>query len=95
MEGFSDLAAARAWVQRFADWYNLEHRHSQIKYVTPVQRHDGEDAVPLEHRHALYQQAKAKRPERCSGEIRDWEPVGDVMLNPDRAEKALFIQRRG
>ena len=88
-EGFSDLAAARAWVQRFVDWYNHEHRHSQIKYVTPVQRHNGEDADLLEQRHVVYQQAKAKRPERWSGGIRDWEPVGDVMLNPDRAEKTL------
>tara|TARA_R110002167_G_C12637626_1_gene648098 strand:+ start:569 stop:1624 length:1056 start_codon:yes stop_codon:yes gene_type:complete len=89
LEGFSDLAAARAWVQRFVGWYNHEHRHSQIKYVTPAQRHNGEDAGLLEHRHAVYQQAKEKRPERWSGKVRDWEPVGEVMLNPDRAEKAL------
>ena len=88
-EGFSDLAAARAWVQGFVDWYNHEHRHSQIKYVTPIQRHNGDDAALLERRQAVYRQAKAKRPERWSREIRDWAPVGEVMLNPDRAERAI------
>jgi putative transposase len=39
---FLDLQAARLWVQEFVDWYNLEHRHSGIKFVTPVQRHTGE-----------------------------------------------------
>jgi len=78
-----------SFLQGFVDWYNHEHRHSQIKYVTPIQRHNGHDAALLERRQAIYQQAKAKRPERWSREIRDWAPVGEVMLNPDRAERAI------
>jgi transposase InsO family protein len=35
---FDTLVAARAWVQRFAQWYNEEHRHSGIRYVTPARR---------------------------------------------------------
>lgn len=43
---FRDLLSVRAWVDEFVDWYNAEHRHSGIKYVTPNQRHDGEaDAI--------------------------------------------------
>ena len=42
-EGFESLEAAREWVGQFVDWYNHEHRHSQIRFVTPAQRHRGED----------------------------------------------------
>ena len=87
--GFSDLEEARSWVTRFAAWYNQEHRHSQIKYVTPEQRHKGEDIDILTQRRVVYEQAKTQRPERWSGDVRDWQPVGEVMLNPDRAEKTL------
>jgi len=87
--GFVDLAAARAWVKRFVDWYNQEHRHSQIKYITPEQRHNGEDADILAQRQEVYERAKAGRPERWSGGVRNWQPVGEVMLNPDRTEKVL------
>ena len=83
-EGFSDTGEARSWVRRFVDGYNFEHRHSCIKYVTPVQRHRGEDIAILAKREEIYQKAKSLRPERWSGEIRDWQPVGKVKLNPDR-----------
>ena len=88
-EGFADLTDARAWVKKFTDWYNHEHRHSRIKYVTPEQRHKGEDIGLLAQRRGVYEQAKARRPERWSGGTRDWQPVGTVMLNPDREEKTL------
>jgi putative transposase len=41
---FTGSHAARIWVHDFVEWYNKEHRHSAIKFVTPVQRHAGEDA---------------------------------------------------
>jgi len=51
--GFKDLAEARIWGAQFVHWYNFEHRHSGIKYVTPAQRHDGEDIEILRARHDL------------------------------------------
>jgi putative transposase len=85
-EGFTDLDETRAWVRRFVDWYNHEHRHSRIQYVTPAQRHRGEDIAILRKRQSVYQQARAQRPERWSGDIRDWTPAGNVALNPEREE---------
>ena len=80
--GFADLAEARAWVLDFVRWYNTEHRHSQIRFVTPEQRHRGADVAILAQRQALYEQAKAARPERWSGATRDWSRPGAVTLNP-------------
>jgi len=70
-----------------------EHRHSRINYVTPQQRHGGEDRPILANRQALYEQAKAQRPRRWTGKTRDWTPIGSVWLNPDRSdEKAAEVE---
>jgi transposase InsO family protein len=82
--GFADLAEARQWAADFVHWYNHEHRHSGIRYVTPAQRHAGEDGPVLAARHALYQRAREANPRRWSGQIRDWTPIGAVTLNPER-----------
>ena len=84
LAGFEDLDAARAWASRFVQWYNFEHRHSGIRYVTPGQRHAGEDVALLAARDALYLQARARHPSRWSGNTRNWRPVGPVALNPER-----------
>jgi len=82
-KAFEDLPAARSWVQGFVHWYNHEHLHSAIKFVTPEQRHSGEDKDILARRKQVYQQAKLKHPERWSGEIRNWDEIGEVYLNPE------------
>jgi putative transposase len=83
---FSDLLAARTWVQGFVDWYNHEHLHSAINFVTPEQRHRGLDVEILAQRKQVYEQAKSNHPERWSGDIRNWEPVGEVYLNPEKKQ---------
>jgi putative transposase len=54
---FADLQQARTWAADFVRWYNVEHRHSGIGYVSPAQRHAGQDHAILAARHAVYQQA--------------------------------------
>ena len=65
-------------------WYNDEHRHSGIRYVTPAQRHSGQDQTILAARHELYLKARQRNPARWSGATRDWSPIGPVTLNPER-----------
>jgi transposase InsO family protein len=79
---FVDLAAARTWVEDFVRWYNHEHRHSAIRFVTPEERHTGRDVALLRARHALYQRAQQRTPERWSGTTRKWTPITEVRLNP-------------
>jgi transposase InsO family protein len=90
--GFADLAAARAWVLDFVGWYNTEHRHSALGFVTPEQRHTGAHVAVLAQRQALYAQAKAAHPERWSGATRDWTPPGPVTLNPAGAGATPLAQ---
>jgi putative transposase len=84
LKGFADLDAARQWAGRFVHWYNHKHRHSGIRYVTPAQRHVGQDRNVLSARHAIYQAARERNPQRWSGSTRNWTPVGVVTLNPER-----------
>lgn len=86
-EGFESLEKARQWVAQFVHWYNEEHRHSRINFVTPAQRHRGEDALILEKRKALYESMRAKTPERWSGDTRNWSVSGAVSLNPQKNQE--------
>lgn len=79
---FADLDSARRWVTRFVAWYNGEHRHSAIRFVTPDQRHFGQERDVLARRSALYAGARRANPERWSGAARDWSPIQLVTLNP-------------
>jgi putative transposase len=81
---FADLVAARQWIDSFVHWYNEQHRHSAIGFVTPGQRHAGQDIELLRQRDAIYAAAKAANPNRWSGATRNWKPVTVVHLNPEK-----------
>ena len=82
---FASLEEARRWVGAFVRWYNGEHLHSGIRFVTPQARHAGRAEAILARRHRVYEAARARRPERWSGRTRNWTPVDVVRLNPPRA----------
>lgn len=83
-QSFESLSVARQWVADFVDWYNHEHRHSAIGFVTPAQRHAGLDAALLRNRTTIYEAAKRRCPQRWSGATRNWQPIQVVHLNPDK-----------
>lgn len=70
-QGFATRAAARTWVLTFVCWYNDEHRHSGIRFVTPSARHAGHDRAILQQRHILYEQARRRHPARWSRQTRN------------------------
>lgn len=86
---FGSLEEARAWVAGFVTWYNTCHLHSAIRFVTPDDRHFGREQEVLARRRATYEKARQRHPERWSGAIRDWSPVGAVYLNPNTEEVCL------
>ncbi len=88
-QAFADMQTARAWVRGFVDWYNHEHLHSSINFVTPEQRHTGEDVQILAKRKRVYLHAKSAHPERWSGDIRNWNPIKEVHLNPEKQKAEI------
>ena len=81
---FASIDAARSWVAGFVRWYNGEHLHSALRYVTPDDRHLGREPALLARRRLVYEAARRRRPERWARQTRNWTPIGDVTLNPER-----------
>lgn len=79
---FGSIEEAIRWVEEFVRWYNHEHLHSSIGFVTPSQRHEGEAEEILSKRREVYEQARARHPERWSGDCRSWSTPDEVVLNP-------------
>ena len=88
---FESLNHARCWVDGFVLWYNTEHRHSAIGYVTPAERHQQQDRTQLQRRHARYQAARDKNPQRWSGKTRNWERIEVVHLNRENHQKKACL----
>lgn len=88
-QGFESLGAARRWVHGFVTWYNGEHRHSRLRFVTPDERHRGLDGQILANRQRVYTLARAQRPERWSRGTRNWQPIGAVWLNPEETHSTV------
>ena len=85
VNGFKTIQDARDWVLKFVRWYNTEHRHSALNYVTPQQRHTGEADQILAQRKQIIEAAKAANPQRWSGKIRNLSLPDSVTLNPEKA----------
>ena len=81
---FETERESQKWVDAFAHWYNTEHLHSEIRFVTPDDRHYGKDIEKLNKRKDVYEQARKKNPERWARQIRNWAPIEIVRLNPER-----------
>lgn len=86
LKPFAGVSEARDWVTGLVEWYNHEHRHSAIRFVTPAQRHEGLDEDLLNNRQAVYEAARVRNPKRWSGGVRNWQRIQEVHLNPDKAE---------
>jgi putative transposase len=78
---FASIEEAGQWVTEFVDWYNNEHLHRGIQFVTPASRHAGQDGTILKKRKEVYQAAKMRNPNRWSPEIRNWDKIEKVFLN--------------
>ncbi|MEI6702935.1 MAG: IS3 family transposase [Deltaproteobacteria bacterium] len=79
---FDGIEHSRSWTADFVNWYNTEHRHSGIGYVTPQQRHDGLDLQIFERRNKTLDRAREIHPERWGKRIGHHGADRVVYLNP-------------
>jgi len=80
---FENIEQAQSWVDGFVFWYNTQHLHSSIRFVTPDDRHFGREKKILENRRKVYENARRRNPSRWSKKVRNWKPVQLVWLNPE------------
>ena len=81
---FEDIDNAQAWVDGFVFWYNTQHLHSSIRFVTPDDRHNGNEENILANRQKVYEKARSRHPNRWSRKTRNWKPIRLVWLNPEK-----------
>jgi putative transposase len=82
---FEDIHQARDWFAAFVHWYNMQHLHSALGYVTPAQRRAGEDKILFKKRNQTIEKARERYPQRWgSRKPRAWKASPTVILNPDK-----------
>lgn len=81
---FESMDQAQTWVDGFTFWYNTQHLHSSIRFITPDDRHNGHEDNILANRRKVYRRAQRKHPNRWSGKARNWKPIRLVWLNPEK-----------
>lgn len=88
-KSFKSIMEARQWMEKFTRWYNYEHRHSGIGYVTPMQRFFGEDIELFANRNHTFNEARKKNPERWSGKTKLWQDDHVVFLKKGNYSRKL------
>ena len=86
---FRSKDEACAWVVAFVDWYNHQHRHSAIRFVTPHERHSGQAVAICRERAKVYEAARQRYPRRWSRDTRCWRLPEVVWINPPPPENAI------
>jgi len=86
---FSSIEDAQLWVKGFVYWYNREHMHSRIGFVTPHERHYAKDIEILKTRRETYLKAYEKNPGRWSRKPKSWEHEKVVGINYQHDKKEL------
>jgi hypothetical protein len=67
---------------------NIDYTTSfRIIYSTPEDRHYGREQYILANRRTVYEKAQSRNPKRWSKEIRNWDRVELVWLNPAKKDQ--------
>jgi putative transposase len=87
-ERFDGIEHARVHLRGFFAWYNEEHRHSGIGFMTPAAVHCGRSGAIDTQRRRVLRAAYAVHPERFKGRVPTPptlpEIVGINLPNPNR-----------
>lgn len=82
-DGFTSLDHARQWAENFVNYYNAEHKHRALNFVTPQQKHCGEDVELLENRKEILEQKRLENPTRwIAKKVRNCASTTSVNLYP-------------
>lgn len=86
---FGSIEDARAFCLSFVDWYNYDHKHSGIGFMTPATVHFNKADIVYQQREKVLYEASIKFPERFKGKISK-PPVlpNEVWIN--KPEKSIF-----
>lgn len=82
---FGSIEDARAFCRLFFAWYNSEHRHSALGYLTPDTVHQGLANAAVAYRQTTLLAAYAAHPERFVSKVPNpWPVPTAVWINPPK-----------
>jgi putative transposase len=85
---FGSIEHGRAFCRTFFDWYNTQHRHSGIAYLTPAMVHFSQAQATLHQRQTTLDAAYARHPDRfVKGPPKVQQLPDAVWINPPLAEE--------
>jgi len=85
---FGSFEDAQSFCRRFFDWYNTEHRHSGIAFMTPETVHSGSSLMCNRKRQAVMNAAHDAHPERfVKGTPKVPAPSREVWINDPKKQK--------
>ena len=91
---FKSLAYAENFSCQFFTWYNQQHYHSGITWLTPESVHYGYAESILEKRHAVLTQAFLKNPERFNNKPPQKKTLPEaVYINPPQTVCIATLQK--
>ena len=90
---FEQIGNSRTWMTDFGHYYNTEHIHSAIGYVTPHQRRHGEDHAIFTARNEALKDAFELRPERWVRGPKHFVHESEVILNPAEQNGATKMSK--
>ena len=80
---FGSIEDARSFCHPFFDWYNHEHHHSGIGWLTPAMLHDGQAEHVVQQRQQVLLAAYLAHPERfVQGQPSPPSVPTEVWINP-------------
>ena len=87
---FGSQQDARAWANRFFDWYNHEHHHTGLALLTPANVHFHRAQVVLQKRQVVLHAAYTRTPERfVKGAPVPMQVPQAVWINPPKPANNL------
>ena len=85
---FTDIYTAEKFLQKFFLWYNNEHYHSGIAWLTPAIVHCGDASKVLENRHKTLLNAFFENPLRFNNKKPQLKELASaVYINPPQTIK--------
>ena len=85
---FGSIEDARVWIREYVRWYNEEHRHEGLAFLTPLQVHTGQTEVVLAARQQVLDKAYEAHPERFGKAPKVKRPPKEVWINGPKGEES-------
>jgi len=91
---FDSLTEAESFCQQFFRWYNTEHYHSGIAWLTPETVHAGRSNAVFERRFQTLKQAFKQNPARFNNKAPTMKKLPDaVYINPPQTISISALQK--